>query len=171
MTNSMEEAARQMIEEAAALSEALRSSTIKRLAIRDNNKSQAALADVIALASHVFDAPIATMTFLEDKVAFVKAACGVPAGDYDRELSFCDKGTHTSDMMIVPNAHLDDRFKNNPYVIDGTVGFYLGQPLITQDQVHLGALCVIAHEPREVPYKDLDCLRALARLAMRIIES
>lgn len=52
------------------------------------------------------------------------------------------------EMLIVKNAHKDGRFKRAPAVVNKLV-FVVGSPLVTDDAVVLGSLCVFDEKPRK----------------------
>ena len=53
------------------------------------------------------------------------------------------------DIMIVPDATADARFTENPLVTgEPFIRFYAGAPLVADDGVPLGSLCVIDTVPR-----------------------
>jgi signal transduction histidine kinase len=75
------------------------------------------------------------------------------------------------EVMQVPDALLDPRFRNNPVVTGKPfIRFYAGAPLITADGHALGTLCVLDHEPRQLTPAETQGLRTLARHVLAQLE-
>ena len=73
--------------------------------------------------------------------------------------------------MVVPDALLDERFADHPWVIDGPrLRFYAGIPLRTPDGFVLGTLSVMEREPRQISAHQRDLLRMLAHQTMDQLE-
>lgn len=64
---------------------------------------------------------------------------------------------------MVPDAHSDTRFRDNPLVTgDPRIRFYAGAPIDSPNGNKMGTLCVIDRKPRELNEEDLATLRDLA---------
>jgi diguanylate cyclase (GGDEF)-like protein/PAS domain S-box-containing protein len=75
------------------------------------------------------------------------------------------------ELLIVPDATLDERFGSNPLVTGAPfIRFYAGAPLVSSNGFALGALCVADRKPRSVTPHEVDALRSLAALTMGLIE-
>jgi PAS domain S-box-containing protein len=77
-------------------------------------------------------------------------------------------------LMEVPDARLDSRFRNNPLVTgQPNIRFYAGYPLVSDEGVPLGALCIIACEPRPHGLNAFqqEGMVVLARAVMRRLQS
>ena len=74
---------------------------------------------------------------------------------------------------MVLDATRDERFQDNPLVTGAPhVRFYAGTPLIDAAGAHLGALCIIGTEPREVfDGRDRALLMGFAGAVMAIMEN
>ncbi|KAF0742562.1 hypothetical protein Ae201684P_008398 [Aphanomyces euteiches] len=68
--------------------------------------------------------------------------------------------------LIVNNTELHVDFRNNEYVREGLVKFYLGVPLLTPSGLPIGAFCIIDSKARTIPSKDIHALTLLARQVM-----
>ena len=74
--------------------------------------------------------------------------------------------------MVVPNALLDERFHDNPYVTGGPqIRFYAGQPVAAPDGHRVGTLCIIDSAPRHPTAEELAPLRDLAALVEKELAS
>jgi signal transduction histidine kinase len=74
------------------------------------------------------------------------------------------------DTVIVPDASLDERFRDNPFV-DGGIGnvrFYASAPLVTSEVGPIGRLCVFDDVARDL---DEEQQAALTLLAERVVDA
>ncbi|MEH6658333.1 GAF domain-containing sensor histidine kinase [Leeuwenhoekiella marinoflava] len=128
--------------------------------------------DITQIASFICGTPIALITMLDYNRNFLKSHYGVPFNESPREISFCTHAIQTKDsVFIIPDARLDDRFKNNPLVTgDLKAIFYAGVPLIDKGGHALGTLCVFDHEPRELNDKQISTMVALASQVVSLFE-
>lgn len=115
----------------------------------------AALRDTIALrritdfAAALCGAPIALVSLVEERRQTFIARTGLDAAETPRETSFCQHAMLEDDIMVVPDATVDPRFAANPLVTGAPhIRFYAGVPLVAEDGVPLGSLCVIDATPR-----------------------
>ncbi|MFY8207969.1 MAG: PAS domain S-box protein [Caulobacter sp.] len=126
---------------------------------------------ITALASDLFDAPIALVSLVDDHRQWFKSRVGLEACSTDRSLAFC---AHAIEMgpdavMVVENATLDPRFATNPLVTHAPdIRFYMGATLTTADGFNLGTLCVIDTKPRPKP-SDRE-RRRLLQLAQIVVD-
>ncbi len=100
-------------------------------------------------AANLCDTPIALVSFVERDRQWFPARTGLDAKETPRETSFCAHTMQGQDIMIVPDAARDPRFLDNALVVgEPGIRFYAGAPLVSEDGVQLGALCVIDRSPR-----------------------
>lgn len=86
-------------------------------------------------------------------------------------VAFCEDAPRQSDLFVVSDASLDERFASHPSVTSGLrLRFYAGAPLITSGGTVLGTLCVADRIPRELSSNKMDALRALARQVVARLE-
>lgn len=86
-------------------------------------------------------------------------------------MAFCSHAIVHDEVMVVPDARADERFRSNPLVFaDPHIRFYAGAPLQTPEGHNLGTLCVIDREPRDLSPEQRELLHRLAQLAMRELE-
>lgn len=107
------------------------------------------LQTITDFASTLCETPIALVSFVETERQWFPARTGLAARETPRDQSFCAHAMLCKDVMVVPDARIDARFNENPLVTgDPKIRFYAGAPLVSDEGVQLGALCVIDTEPR-----------------------
>ena len=145
-----------------ALTEAGRLSVLQQYEVLDSQPEKA-LDDLTAMAADICGTPIALITIADENRIWFKAKYGVDATEVSSEGSFCTRTKSVDDIIVVPDTREDVRFANNPLVTgEIKMRFYAGAPLISPENVTLGALCVIDREPRTLNESQLRSLRVLA---------
>ena len=95
---------------------------------------------------------------------------GVSDKESSRDAAFCAHVVYNREPMIVPDAFQDDRFADNPFVInEPRIRFYTGYPLILDNGSCIGTLCLLDRRPRTLTDSDLERLHDLANIALREI--
>ncbi|NUR79473.1 MAG: GAF domain-containing sensor histidine kinase [Dermatophilaceae bacterium] len=128
-----------------------------------------ALVDIAAQVCAVPTAAINLITATEQQQI---ATTGFEPSICAREDSMCAAVLEHTDRVVVPNASLDDRFRENPFVtgVLGNVRFYASAPLITPEGVIIGRLCVFDSRPRELDVAQEDALVAIAERVVDVLE-
>lgn len=130
---------------------------------------EAGYEQLVHLAARIFSCPISLVSLVDANRQFFKAEVGLGARETGRDVSFCAHAIHRPDeVFVVPDAKADARFQLNPLVIGAPeIGFYAGAPLVTEDGIAIGTLCVIDHKKRpDITSRDLELLSVLARQVM-----
>lgn len=127
---------------------------------------------ITRLAAMIFDAPVSTISLIDQDRQFFKSRFGIEHCIAAREGSFCSHVVEEGLPLIVTDARSDSRFASSPYVTgEPHIRFYLGIPLITPTRFVLGTLCVYDFEPREgISRRLLDTAHTLARVVVDSIE-
>jgi len=124
------------------------------------------------MAQRVFDVPIALVSLVDTDRQWFKSRQGLEAGETPRDVSFCGHTILGDETMVIPNAPLDERFCDNPLVVnDPDIRFYAGCPIRAPDGSRIGTFCVIDRRPRELSDDDKIMLRDLAQMVEREIAS
>lgn len=122
---------------------------------------------VAAFAAAEFDVPICVISLVDENRQWFKARVGVDVCETPRDVSFCGHALQQSDVLLIENALLDDRFHDNPLVTgDPFIRFYAGAPLMLPNGFVAGTLCVIDTKPRQVDAIDLAILGSLRDLVV-----
>jgi Ankyrin repeats (3 copies) len=147
----------------------------KRLQVLNNfmileTENEDAFDDITAEAVRVFDVPWALVSLVDLGRQWFKSVSeqqhGVTLGctETARRDAFCNYAIQSKDdIFIIPDATIDVRFCDNPYVTGGPkIRFYAGVPLEVpalaatagaadgeqeQQVVRLGALCIVDNKP------------------------
>ena len=127
--------------------------------------------DIVFIASQICGVPISAISFVDESRQWFKAANGLNESETSRDIAFCAHAILDKQTLVVENASLDDRFKDNPIVRGGPkIQFYAGTPLVTSDGYSLGTLCVIDSKPRTLTAEQLSALEALGRQVIALLE-
>lgn len=112
------------------------------------------------------------LTVATQKMIFIKSVFHMKAVDrMPRSTSFCTQAIEQDDVMIVENAMLDERFKNNPLVNNApSVRFYAGISLKSSEGFNAGTLCVLFVEPHQLSKEQSASLKALSRQVTNVME-
>ena len=152
------------------IDEPARLAALKRYRILDTEPEQA-FDDLTMLASQICGTPIALISLVDDDRQWFKSKVGLSLEQTSRNVAFCAHAIAGHDILVVPNALADDRFRGNPLVTgESHVRFYAGAPLITPDGHALGTLCVIDHVTRTLTAPQLQALDALRRQVQAQLE-
>jgi len=152
------------------VNEAGRIAALEKYAILDTDPEQS-FDDFTLLASFVCRTPIALISLVDEDRQWFKSRVGIDASETSRDIAFCSTAILQSDLFVVPDALLDERFRDNPLVAsDPYIRFYAGTPLINEDGYALGTLCVVDRSPRELAPEQREALKALSRLVIAQLE-
>jgi len=121
---------------------------------------------IVEFASTEFDVPICLISLVDRDRQWFKAKVGLDACETSRDISFCAHAIlESNDLLIVMDAHADQRFHDNPLVTGAPhIRFYAGVPLVMDDGLAIGTLCLIDTVPRTLDDVDQAILRSLRDL-------
>jgi GAF domain-containing protein len=123
---------------------------------------------IVAIASKMFNMPIALITLVDENRIWFKAKHGLTnVNEIPRDPGLCASAILSDEVYLVENAIDDVRTLSNP-LVHGEFGlrFYAGAPLQTRDGYNIGNLCVIDKKPRYLNKEQLDLLQNLAMVVV-----
>lgn len=127
---------------------------------------------IVELAAKICGTPMATINLITETEQHQVAAYGFDASICAREDSMCAAVLDDDTPIVVPDARLDPRFRDNPFVtgVIGNVRFYASHQLTSLDGVVIGTLCVFDEQPRELDDSQVEALGTLADRVVDVLE-
>jgi PAS domain S-box-containing protein len=127
--------------------------------------------ELARLAAYVCKTPTALVTLIDEQRQWFKARVNFEAIETPRAIAFCGYTILENDVMVVPDATIDERFKHNELVTgEPRIQFYAGAPLTMPSGQCLGALAVIDYKPRELDRGQIEALRSLGHQVVAQLE-
>ena len=126
-----------------------------------------------ALTALTFNTPIALITLVDRDRSCFKSQVGFPIDEIPREVGFCAHTIMNEEIMVVPDAAQDQRFKDDEAVTGpAAVRFYAGAPLVLSSGFRPGTLCMMDTRPRPkgLSEREAQILKGFAALVVREIE-
>lgn len=126
---------------------------------------------ITRLAAHLFAVPIALVSLIDANRQWFKSKVGLETPETPRDQAFCDFTIRAEEVLVVEDALLDDRFRNNPLVTaEPRIRFYAGAPLILSGTHAIGSLCLIDRVPRTFTLEQRTLLQELAEITVSQID-
>jgi serine phosphatase RsbU (regulator of sigma subunit) len=126
--------------------------------------------DITLLASFITKSPVSMISLIDANRQWFKSKIGIDLTETPRDEAFCAHAIHESEIFEVEDATKDDRFNDNPLVLKQKLKFYAGTPLLTEEGLPLGMLCVMDNEPKKLSEEQRKALNALGRQVLAQIK-
>ncbi len=124
------------------------------------------------LTSYVCGTPVAVVNVMDADRQWQAAAYGTEPIQVTRSQSMCARSFESTDVTYVPDATMDERFADNPHVTGEleNIRLYVAAPLVLSSGHSIGTLCAYGPEPAELTGLQIDRLRDLAAMTVRMLE-
>lgn len=154
--------------------ESQRLATLRALGLLDT-PAEERFDRITRTVAYFFDVPIALISLIDLNRQWFKSCIGLPFSETERGISFCTHAILDDDIFVVPDAHADRRFADNPLVVNPPhIRFYAGCPLDGSDNTKMGTLCIMDHHPRQLTAAEQTRLRDLGKwveLELSVVQS
>ncbi len=123
------------------------------------------------LAAHVCDAPYAFVVMVDAERVWLKSAVGLRAGSQrPRDQDYCAWTILEPGGLHLRDVRADPRTAVLAPTLDMGYRMYSGINLHVGDGLHIGTLCVLDSQPRDLSDTQRDLLQRLGRQVMALIE-
>lgn len=127
--------------------------------------------ELVELACHLFDCPVALITLIDSKRQWFKSSWGVAERETPREYAFCSHAILNDNVMQVNDARNDERFADNPLVTgELQVCFYAGAPIVSPAGFKLGTICILDNKPKKLTKIQTRALSILSNQVTLLLE-
>eukprot|EP00903_Cladosiphon_okamuranus_P022899 g21091.t1 len=128
--------------------------------------------DLVETLATIFDAPMAFISIVGKDDLWFKAKIGIDVDGTPRKGTFCDQAILSRELMVVPNALEDPRFRDTSLVAGPPyTRFYAGLPLCLDGTHILGTLCVVDTKPRQPSETQLRQLQRMGSIVLGLMKS
>jgi len=143
--------------------ERVRLKSLRQMAILDSAPDRV-LDELTRCVVDTLDVPIALISLVDENRQWFKSNVGLErVTQTPRDVAFCDHTIQGVDLLHVPDARADTRFRNNPLVVsDPNIRFYAGLAIHSADRQKIGSLCAIDRKPRNLDQKQREFLRRIS---------
>ncbi len=130
--------------------------------------------EVVRLTAKLFDVPIALVSLVEEGSVWFKANFGLPdaaADRVDRDQSICSVAILQDAPVVFEDLRREPCRLTRPEVAEALdMRFYAASPLRNAAGYHIGALCVMGREPRQLAGPEQARLQDLAGVVMKLLD-
>ncbi len=150
--------------------EAARLSTLRHLNILDT-LPEYEFDEIVDLAASICEVPICLFSLVDENRQWFKSCIGLSVKETSREISFCSRAIeHPEEPLIIPDAREDDRFKNNPLVINKpNLVFYAGFPVV-YNGMPLGTICLVDYVKRVLTPVQMKAMKTFAHNISQLLQ-
>lgn len=122
------------------------------------------LDQITKVAANICDVPISLINLISKDTLLAKSSYGIDIIEVPREITFCNHTIKSNDLFQVKDATKDDRFRDNPFVLnDPKLRFYAGVALVTPRGHRIGTFCLIDIKSNQLKDHQREALHSLAR--------
>lgn len=130
------------------------------------------LEDLTKLAARIVGTEVSLINLIDNYTQWSVADYGIELEQMPREDSVCQYTILEDDSLEIKDLSKDERFERKSYVKNGPgLRYYFGVPLQVSSGAHIGALCVLDTEPKEIAPEKKELLQMVAKQVVRRLEA
>lgn len=142
--------------------ENLRVAALHRLNILDTGAEER-FDRITRIVQQHFDCAVTLINLIDEQRQWFKSRQGMLIEATSRDASFCGHTILAEDILAVPDTLTDDRFVDNPWVVDTPhIRSYAGTPLHAPHGERVGTLCIMDTHVQHLSDSQARLLRDLA---------
>ncbi|MDG2570813.1 hypothetical protein P7L87_25005, partial [Vibrio parahaemolyticus] len=123
------------------------------------------------IASKVYAADVAFLSFVDDRYQWMKAITGDGIGSsIERERSVCQIMITSGEPLVFGDMQKEPSLDGHPVAPFLPFRFYAGVPLLTPEGAAVGSFCILKREPQDAAGFDVSTLIDLAAVSMDEVE-
>lgn len=127
-----------------------------------STESEPRFNELIELAAFVAHTPMAGITIIEAETAWFKASLGFSPEPVDRLSVPCNLVAQEACPLVITDIAEDERFADSSAIAQLGMRFYAGFPLLVDDGIAVGTLCVLDRRPRRLLSDERHALQVIA---------
>ncbi|RHY11246.1 hypothetical protein DYB38_008472 [Aphanomyces astaci] len=112
-----------------------------------------------------YDCPMSAVSVIDATTQHFVSRVGIAQDSLARHLSLCAHTICGLDPFVVLDLAADPRFHHHPLVTEANIRYYAAAPLVADDGMVVGTVCVMDTKPRKSCFDA--CLTSIARMAAR----
>ena len=122
------------------------------------------LDEIVACAARICEMEIAAISILDNQGQRFKSSYGMDVKTSEKSIAFCNHAVLQEDVFEINDVFEDPRFKSNLSAqSDPKIRFYTGIPLVDDDGLKLGTLCILDSKPKVLTDLQKELLRTLSK--------
>lgn len=127
--------------------------------------SEAVYERITRLVAEIFNVPKAFISLIDAEYQWFHDNSGAPLTMTPREAAICNYIVETDTLLVIPDIQQHAQFAHLSGAGGSGVRFYAGVPLRTDENIVIGALCILSAEPREpLTEREVDRLKDFAAI-------
>ncbi|WP_341831320.1 PAS domain S-box protein [Sphingobacterium thalpophilum] len=111
---------------------------------------------------------VSLIALMEDDVQRIQSCIGLEIDTVERQNTVCQYTIMSKNALIITDTAKDPRTANNPLINAAGIKFYAGVPIIDEDDIVLGTICVIDYKPKNLTEDQISSLHLLAKAVSQL---